>query len=402
MTPLFLRLNQQNVIAVKTTKALLRSTRNKRFLQMTAVALTSSVLCFVGGKPSFAQALNEPFVAEPSLKTVLTQPLPQLSAKPTSVAEPSLALSEVATTDTEFFDQSRNRRVPVRIYSPAISLDSNNVQPLPLVVFSHGLGGSRNGYSYIGRYLAARGYVVMHTQHEGSDRSIWTSNIFSLYSNMQSATRESHAVDRVFDVQFSISEILKKEAWAQRIDSKRIGIAGHSYGANTALLLSGAKIDRMAAQLNDTRIKAALFISAPPFHGEGEMQPILGQIKIPNLHVTGTDDVIRVPGYRSTMDDRIAVFEATGAQLSANEQKVAPKRLVVFRGGTHSVFTDRTDRSGPELNSIIKKGTQELAFAFFEANFRRLSAYDLDQWIEINGEIIVRTLGSKSQVIEHK
>ncbi len=330
----------------------------------------------------------------------------------TSAAEPPEKLTEVVATDTDFFDQSRNRRVPVRIYAPVVSTDSTStttstapstaLPTLPLIVFSHGLGGSRNGYSYIGRYLAARGYIVMHTQHEGSDRSIWTSNIFSLFSNMQNATREAHAIDRVFDVQFSISEILKRELWAQRIDPLRIGIAGHSYGANTALMLSGAKIDRMSAPLNDSRIKAALIISAPPFHGEGEMQPILGQIKIPSLHVTGTEDVIRVPGYRSTLDDRVAVFEATGAQLTPSEQQIAQKRLIVFRGGTHSVFTDRTDRSGPALNSTIKKGTQELALAFFDAYFRQLSVKNLDQWIEINKEIIVHTLRSKPEAVQPK
>jgi dienelactone hydrolase len=305
--------------------------------------------------------------------------------------------SEVTTTDIEFFDQTRNRAVPVRIYAPvpaidSISLNSNvNIAPapLPLIVFSHGLGGSRQGYSYLGRYLAARGYIVMHTQHTGSDRTIWTANVFSLYGNMVNATKETHAVDRAFDVQFTISEMLKQESWRSRIDPQRIGIAGHSYGANTALLLSGAKIDRMNLPLSDPRIKAAFIISAPPFHGEGSMQPILGNINIPSLHVTGTDDVIRVPGYRSTLEDRVAVYEATGAQLTEQERLRTLKRLVVFRGGTHSVFTDRIDRSGPQLNSTIKKATQELAFAFFEGQFRGFSHKDLDFWIESNHEILV-------------
>lgn len=379
------------MLTYRNPKTLLRSACAKNFVYLKSALLA---LIFFGsfiGQASFAQT------------TLIS----------TITAEPTEKLNEVVATDTDFFDQSRNRRVPVRIYAPLVSTDvtstavaavaaSTTPLSLPLIVFSHGLGGSRNGYSYIGRYLAARGYIVMHTQHEGSDRSIWTANIFSMYSNVQNATREAHAIDRVFDVQFSITEILKKEPWGQRIDPLRIGIAGHSYGANTALMLSGAKIDRMNTLLNDSRIKAALIISAPPFHGEGEMQPILGQIKIPSLHVTGTDDVIRVPGYRSTLDDRVAVFEATGARLTPSEQVVAQKRLIVFKGATHSVFTDRTDRSGPALNSTIKRGTQELAVAFFDAYFRQLSAKDLDQWIEINKEIIVRTLGSKPEAVQPK
>ncbi|MFM8510593.1 MAG: hypothetical protein ACKOCU_09800 [Betaproteobacteria bacterium] len=53
---------------------------------------------------------------------------------------------------------------------------------------------------------------------------------------------------------------------------------------------------------------------------------------MPTLHITATDDIIRIPGYYSGMGDRLAVFEATGS---------ARKWLAVFEGGSHSMFTDR-------------------------------------------------------------
>ena len=34
---------------------------------------------------------------------------------------------------------------------------------------SHGLGGSHEGYAYLGRHLASHGYVVVHVTHLGSD-----------------------------------------------------------------------------------------------------------------------------------------------------------------------------------------------------------------------------------------
>jgi dienelactone hydrolase len=401
---LFLQLKFKNLITSTLRKLLVRS------VSVTATFVATLVFnALIFGKQGFAQSLDQTKTNQANASqipaTTLSGGLVQ-QALPATIndTEPPLRLTEVTATDLDFFDQSRNRKIPVRVYAPAILSDSSpgRATPLPLIVFSHGLGGSRNGYSYIGRYLAARGYIVLHTQHEGSDRSIWSANIFSLYSNMQSATRETHAIDRVLDVQFSIGEILNQETWRKRIDSQRIGVAGHSYGANTVLLLSGAKIDRMNTPLVDPRIKAALIISAPPFHGEGAMQPILGKIKIPNLHITGTEDIIRVPGYRSTLEDRLAVFEATGVQLSLQEQHTAEKRLVVFRGGTHSVFTDRTDRSGPELNATIKKATQELAFTFFETHFRSFSSQTLDQWIEKNGALLVQLPHSKFDTVHHK
>jgi len=41
----------------------------------------------------------------------------------------------------------------VRVYLP----ESN--QPAPVVLFSHGLGGSRSGNEFLGQHWARRGYV---------------------------------------------------------------------------------------------------------------------------------------------------------------------------------------------------------------------------------------------------
>src|SRR5262245_11487669 len=53
--------------------------------------------------------------------------------------------------DFEWIDTTRNRLVPARLYWPEQPAAGN---AMPLVVFSHGIGGSRNGYSYLGRFWA--------------------------------------------------------------------------------------------------------------------------------------------------------------------------------------------------------------------------------------------------------
>jgi predicted dienelactone hydrolase len=52
----------------------------------------------------------------------------------------------------DWVDMARQRAVPVRLYLPAAAGDA----PVPLVVFSHGIGGSRRGYSYLGQHWPAR------------------------------------------------------------------------------------------------------------------------------------------------------------------------------------------------------------------------------------------------------
>ena len=72
-------------------------------------------------------------------------------------------------TDFDWVDHARSRPVPARLYWPTGSAPDTSV---PLVVFSHGIGGSRQGYSYLGKHWSARGVASLHVQHVGSDDRI--------------------------------------------------------------------------------------------------------------------------------------------------------------------------------------------------------------------------------------
>ena len=111
-------------------------------------------------------------------------------------------------------------------------------------------------------------------------------------------------------------------------------------------------------------------ISAPPFHGEATPGRVLGSIDVPSLHITSTGDVIRVPGYYSGAEDRIAVFDATGGTRKA---------LAVFDGGSHSMFTDRSGTGGMALNPKVKDATRALSLAFLKDVFDGEDAA-LRQW----------------------
>lgn len=284
----------------------------------------------------------------------LADPLPA----PAAEAE---AADRVTVLDFDWLDAARNRAVPVRLYLPAEPAAGAAAGPLPLVVFSHGIGGSRRGYSYLGRHWAAQGYASLHLQHVGSDRTLWGGNPLLLAGRLQAAAQESEATARVRDLSFALDQLLAGPL-AARIDAQRIVAAGHSYGANTTLLAAGAEVQRggQPLKLRDARIKAAIVISAPPFYGEAAPAQVLGHIGVPSLHITATEDVIRVPGYYSPAEDRVAVFEATGGPAKA---------LAVFAGGSHSIFTDRAGTGGALLNPQVKAATQALSTAFLRSVF---------------------------------
>ena len=288
--------------------------------------------------------------------------LKQLPAAALAVAAPSLAFfplhgfasaAEFQVHDLDWFDDERERPVPIRLYQPRIS---SFATPAPLIIFSHGIGGSRLGYSYLGSYWASHGLASLHVQHIGSDRSIWFGNPFNLVSRLQEAAQEKEALARVFDLRFALTQILR-DPLGQAINPNQIIAAGHSYGANTTLLASGARVNRdnIPVELSDSRIKAAIVISAPRFYGQKSVDSILQPVRLPTLHITATEDNIQIPGYFSGYPDRLAIFEAIGSERKA---------LAVFEGGSHSMFTDRTRSGGAVLNHQVKEATQELSLDF--------------------------------------
>lgn len=267
-------------------------------------------------------------------------------------------LPNVAVIDRDWSDAVRRRPVPARLYLP----EPLPPQRVPLLVFSHGIGGSREGYSYLGSYLASEGIACLHLQHVGSDRRVWWEGApFSVVDRLQRAAAEAEARARVDDVRFALDRMTSGEL-ATIIDEHRIVAAGHSYGANTTLLLGGARVERdgRPIELRDERVQAIILISAPPFYGERTMHSILSPVRAPSLHVTATDDVIRIPGYYSDLRDRLAIFDLIGSER---------KSLAVFEGGSHSVFTDRNLTGGLQRNGELKRATRELALAFVRESF---------------------------------
>ena len=321
---------------------------SSKLTKLTTTALSASLLMAIVGYCSSAR----------SAELTPIESVHPLASVNTASAE------TIRTLDFDWQDGSRQRAVPVRLYLPKAvgeTLDDKTVvKPVPLIVFSHGLGGSRNGYQYLGRFWAAHGYASLHVQHIGSDNQLWRGNPFSLTMRLKDAAQDSEAVARAKDVSFALTEILAQPQFAGRFDAARIVAAGHSYGANTTMLLAGAAVPNKAENgkilnLRDPRIKAAMLLSAPPFYGYSNPALILGGIALPTLHVTATADDIMVPGYGSGVDDRVGVFNAMGD---------ARKTLVVFSGGSHSIFTDRAGTGGVELNPKVKAATQALSLAF--------------------------------------
>lgn len=299
----------------------------------------------------------------------------------TPAADPAIEAADVAAytaTDLEWIDTTRDRRIPARLFWPA---SADRGAPVALIVFSPGIGSSRDGYTHLGRYWARHGIASLHLQHVGSDRSLWHGDPLGVLARLRSAAGAAEAVARTGDLRYALDRLLASR-YGPRIARDAIVAAGHSYGANTTLLAIGAAVPGVenAAALRDPRIEAAILISAPPFYGAKDLAPILSGIAIPTLHVTTREDVIRIPGFVSGPDDRLRVFAATGSAFKA---------LAVYAHGSHTVFTDRRYFDTAEVADAVRQATQTLSTAFVD-RIRSGRNDALDDWAQTHRPLLDR------------
>ena len=237
------------------------------------------------------------------------------------------------THDFTVKDQGRQREIPIRVYLPS------EKAPAPVVLFSHGLGGSRAGYAYLGRHWASRGYVAVFLEHRASD-----------------ATGIRNFLSRVRDVPAVLDQLERwnksdGHALAGMLDLSRIGMSGHSLGASTTEAMSGQLFSHGKFSYTDPRIKAAIaFSPSGPGRG-GDPKEAFGSVKIPWMLMTGTRD--------GDVKSRLAVFAALPP---------GGKYELVLDGAEHSVFTDqapprRTGKRNLDYHRVILA----LSTAFWDA-----------------------------------
>jgi len=118
--------------------------------------------------------------------------------------------------------------------------------PRPVVVFSHGSGGVRVQSVYLCEYLASHGFVVAAPDHLGNTMLAQINEKYALPMLEMARLRP-------LDLGETLDELLARsglpgDPLAGAIDGARVGVAGHSFGAFTALRIAGATLDAQAAR----------------------------------------------------------------------------------------------------------------------------------------------------------
>lgn len=278
--------------------------------------------------------------------------------------------AKVETKDVAVKDEKRSREVPLRIFLPKATA------PAPVVLFSHGLGGNREGSAYLGQHWAGRGYVAVFLQHPGSDDSVWKDTpLLKRMEAMKKAASAENFQLRVADVPAVLDQL---ERWNKddpalkgRLDLTRVGMSGHSFGAVTTQAVSGQAFP-LGKGFTDPRVKAAVVMS-PGTPRAGDAKKAFADVKLPWLLLTGTNDTS--PIGEQTVETRLAVFPALPA---------GGKYELVLDKAEHSAFTDRALPGDKEArNPNHHKAILAVTTAFWDAYLR--GDADARRWLDGDG-----------------
>lgn len=264
---------------------------------------------------------------------------------------------------------------PVQIYLPEVQRGRQGrpAQGFPLVVISHGLGGTSDSYTYLAEYLASGGIAVAAIEHAGSNDQ----QLYALLTGQSDAVvQDEEFLRRPRDVSLTLNTLDRLNTTPsplrRQLDLSRVGIVGQSFGGYTALALAGATFDTeglaaaclpstfssnpsLLLQCQATRLgDPGTELSDPRVNAIFVMNPIgsalfgetgYGRVAVPVLVVGGTADTIApafpeqiepfswmtTPERHLLLINRATHFSTVGDVAAGNQPVPIPPEIIGLR-----------------------------------------------------------------------
>ncbi len=310
------------------------------------------------------------------------------------------------TTDVTIRDEVRGKDLELRVRIPTGD-GKPAAAPLegwPLIVFSHGAGGSRDAFPDLLEFCASHGYASIAMTHSdsiklkrreaagggggggggGGLRELATPEAREQLRNSVNLGERvgdcKLVVDRLSDISAAVAKV---GGPAFAIDLHRLAIAGHSAGAFTTQLVAGVKARGRGigerglglTSIGDDRFRAAIIIS-----GQGTTSRVLStdswsDIKIPILVIGGSLDSSPANMGRETPESRRHSFEFSRGVAKGGP----PAYLIYIEGATHSAYAGKATAALLGENGVtdvrqIQDAVASASMLFLDAHLRASAA----------------------------
>lgn len=303
-------------------------------------------------------------------------------------------------------DSARDKDLIVTVRYPIARAASKDAaasvgDKLPMVIFSHGLGGAgKSTFVDLANHWASHGYVVVLPTHADSIALRREQGKEVIDPRKPAAKAQALATvdlrDRVADVKFILDSIptiesnipewniaatpkrdgpatqpnpsTPKLAFRYHIDTDRLAIAGHSAGAYTAQLAIGVKVrgyrvtgkrGLALSEVGDPRLKAALIISGQGTTSAAFTKDSWKDLTRPILVLSGSKDTTQLTA--ETPESRCHPYD-----YATSRKDGGPGAYLLFlEGATHGSYQGKglTDFLNEKTEAPIKTITDATASA---------------------------------------
>jgi predicted dienelactone hydrolase len=269
------------------------------------------------------------------------------------------AVSEVE--DLVLHDTNRSKELHVRIFYPS------GAGKYPVIVFSHGAGGSQNCCEGLTKHWASYGYVTIQPTHDDSAlqrRNQGEENIQFMQAVREALKRPGLWESRPLDISYLLDVLPALEKRVPgligKVDATRIGVGGHSMGSFTTEAIAGALVDlpsHAGRDFADARVKAVLCLSPQGSGQFGLTEHSFDKIALPYMGVTGS------------LDSLGPVASPAWHKIPFDRSQAGDKYHLFIRGANHMSFiTPRTTVPGrAEHGGAIFEYTNAASLAFWDA-----------------------------------
>jgi predicted dienelactone hydrolase len=264
-----------------------------------------------------------------------------------------------------------SRDIPIKVRFP---IGANGA--LPLVVFSHGMGGSSAAFPEFSDHLASHGYVVILPTHSDSvklRREKGEDAGREILGNPAAYVRNVKPMERVDDIKRILDAIptIEQKIFADAkatISREAITMAGHSAGAMTTQMVFGVKVRTRVLggvqSVADPRIKAAIVISGQGLKTRLFTKDSWSDLDKPMLVITGSEDTAKAGN--DTPESRRHPFEYAPAS-----QGEPHTYLLWIEGATHGSYQSKSAATllgeKPGDPAMVAAATSSATLAFLDA-----------------------------------